>query len=212
LKDNSSQRVVLVTGFGGFPGARINPTISLVKSISASRRTVGRGIAVAAHVFRTSYAAVDADLPNLFQTHRPDAVLMFGVATRTPFLRIETRARNRKALLWPDAAGTSACESSIQMGGPASVRGRAPFQCVLRACRTARLPVRFSRDAGDYLCNYAYWRMLQRAPAGMPVLFVHVPKVRIGSRRRRKRPGITPPELARAAEAMLLAFVAASRR
>ena len=38
--------------------------------------------------------------------HRPHALLMFGLAARTPFVRIETRARNAVTTLWPDADHT----------------------------------------------------------------------------------------------------------
>lgn len=171
-----------------------------------------RGVCVVSHVFRTAYAAVDTDAARLLATHAPDAVLMFGLAARTPFLRIETRARNRRASLLPDAAGINAADLLIRRGAPASLRGRAAFRHVLQAVRAAGVPVRLSRDAGDYLCNYLYWRMLETAPKATPVLFVHVPRIRTAPRRPRKGRGVTPAELARAAEAILLAFVAAARR
>jgi pyroglutamyl-peptidase len=49
---------------------------------------------------------VNRQLPALIETHRPDALLMFGLAARTPFVRIETRARNTVTQIWPDADHT----------------------------------------------------------------------------------------------------------
>ena len=95
---------ILITGFGPFPGAPFNPTEALVRSLARLRRTALSDTTLAFHIFTTSYAAVDRDLPALIARHRPDMLLMFGLAARTRTLRIATRARNALALL-PDAAG-----------------------------------------------------------------------------------------------------------
>ena len=94
---------ILVTGFGPFPGAPFNPTGPLVKQLARMRLAT---VKLVPHVFATSYAAVDRDLPKLIAEHKPDALLMFGLATRTPHLRIETCAHNALALI-PDATGIS---------------------------------------------------------------------------------------------------------
>jgi hypothetical protein len=65
------------------------------------------------------------------------------------------------------------------------------------------------------LCNYAYWRGLQHARAGRPLVqFVHIPLVRRDPRpqRRARRHSPTLVALVTAAEAILIALVAASRR
>lgn len=54
------------------------------------------------------------------------------------------------------------------------------FARLVAAARAAGIDARPSRDAGDYLCNYAYWRALEAAgqPGGpRTVVFVHVPDV-----------------------------------
>src|SRR5262249_53181144 len=145
-----------------------------------------------AHVFATRYAAVDADLPGLVARHRPDVLLMFGLAARTPYLRIETRARNAVSLLAPDAGGRVLPAPCIRAGGPAALSGRAPFRRLLRAARAARVPARLSCDAGSYLCNYAYWRGREATSGNRPlVVFVHVPPVRRGSTARPARRALT---------------------
>src|SRR5579871_5058791 len=69
---------ILVTGFGRFPGASTNPTAALATRIARAGRR--RGIDCIAHVFATTYASVERELPRLIATHRPDAILMFGLA------------------------------------------------------------------------------------------------------------------------------------
>src|SRR5262245_44423995 len=139
---------VLITGFGPFPGAPFNPTDGLVRRLGARRRPALAEVARVAHVFRTSYAAVDDELPQLVARHRPDVLLMFGLAARTPHLRIETRARNAVSALVPDAGGLMLRRTAIAAGGAAALIGRAPFQKLLRAGRGARVPTRLSCDAG----------------------------------------------------------------
>ena len=78
---------ILITGFGPFPGAPFNPTGPLVRRLARLRRPGPGGMKFIGHVFETSYAAVDRELPALIAEHRPDALLMFGVATRRKRLR-----------------------------------------------------------------------------------------------------------------------------
>ena len=96
---------VLITGFGPFPGAPFNPTTALAERLASRRRPAFADVRRIAHVFHTSYAAVDRELPALIKRVRPDVVLLFGVATRTNYLRIELRARNARSPLFPDAEG-----------------------------------------------------------------------------------------------------------
>jgi pyroglutamyl-peptidase len=82
---------------------------------------------------------------------------------------------------------------------------------LLGAARS-RFPSRLSRDAGGYLCNYVYWQALQRVRDGRPLVqFVHIPPVRVGPRRPRKRRHHSLAQLVRAAEAILIELVAESR-
>src|SRR5260370_16909363 len=92
---------VLITGFGPFPGAPFNPTAALAKRLARRRRPALSGTDHIAHVFPTSYAAVERELPDLIDRHRPDLVLLFGLAPRTPHLRIEPRATNRPSTPFP---------------------------------------------------------------------------------------------------------------
>lgn len=191
---------LLITGFGPFPGAPFNPSGGLALALAKKRRPELARVRRVTHVFETSYAAVDRDLPKLLARHAPDIVLMFGLAAHTPFVRIETRARNAASMLLPDVDGRVLRESAIVPNAPASLRGRAPFARLLGAARAARASARISHDAGDYLCNYTYWRALRASRSGTLVQFVHIPLSHQGG------------NVLRAGEAILLALLAARRR
>jgi pyroglutamyl-peptidase len=204
---------VLLIGFGPFPGAPVNPSAVLVKALARRRRPALADAVRATHVFATTYAGVDRDLPKLFAAE-PDVVLMFGVAGRRRQLCIETQARNAVAVLYPDASGHSPQRDVIVRNGRPALRGFAPFADLLGALRTGGFPARLSRDAGRYVCNYAYWRALERAGGSRPLIqFIHIPPVRLKPQRRRPNcRRLSFPPLLAAAETLLIALIAASRR
>ncbi len=205
---------ILVTGFGPFPGAPFNPTGPLVERLARLRRPALADFQIVPHVFATSYAAVDHELPELIAKHKPRALLMFGLAARTKPLRIETRARNALALL-PDVSGQTPHRSSILRGGPASLVLPVQTRPLFTAARNARVPVLLSRDAGRYLCNYLCWRAAEasRKDDGPRfATFVHVPAVPRTVRPKSKRHRLTIDDLTRAGSCILLALAAAARR
>lgn len=204
---------ILLAGFGPFPGAPVNPSAALAEALARRRRPALADAKRSLHVFATSYAAIDRDLPALFAT-RPDIVLIFGLAGRRRHLCIETRARNAASVLFPDVNGYRPERAIISPSRPPALRGRAPFADLLGALRGISFPARLSRDAGGYLCNYAYWRALERTGNNPRLVqFVHIPPTRLGTRKlRRGRPLPSFGRLVIAAEALLIALIAASRR
>jgi pyroglutamyl-peptidase len=202
---------VLITGFGRFPGAPFNPSGPLALALAKRNRPAFADIRRAVHIFETSYAAVDRDLPKLIATHKPTILLMFGLAARTPFVRIETRARNAMSILFPDVSGYRPDEQAIARGKPA-VTGQAPFRHLLSAACAVRIRAQISRDAGRYLCNYAYWRALEASRSGTPLAqFIHIPPTGNGRRPKGRKRRVSQAALLRAGEAILLALLAAHR-
>jgi pyroglutamyl-peptidase len=210
---------VLITGFGPFPGAPFNPTMALVPRLVGLRRPAFGDIERTGHIFPVTYRAVDRELPELLGRYRPHALLMFGLASRTPFIRIETRARNAVTTLWPDADHTRVRKGSIVGDAGAAMFGPHTAR-LLRAALATGVDVRASRDAGSYLCNYLSWRAIE-AVAGRTetsagprlAAFVHVPPVaRDGAARcSHAADRITPEQLVDAGEAILLEMVKLTR-
>jgi pyroglutamyl-peptidase len=205
---------ILVTGFGPFPSAPFNPTTPLVKRLTKLRRPAFDGVALTGHIFEVTYQTVDRELPELIAQLRPQALLMFGLATRTAHLRIETRARNAASTRMPDAGGYSARAASIVRGVESMAFGSHTAR-LLHAARTTGIDARPSRDAGAYLCNYLSWRAIEatQRPGG-PALasFIHVPLVARDGTAYRGSSDITLEQLVDAGEAMLMEMVKLTRR
>lgn len=202
---------VLLTGFGPFPGAPYNPTGPLVTTLA---RIAHPGVRRRAHVFRTSYAAVDGELPALLARERPDVLIMFGLAARTRHLRIETVARNVLSMVVPDVTGVLPQAETIALSGVETVPLPVPAKRLVAAARAAGAPAMLSRDAGSYLCNYLCWRACEATSnPGSPqfAAFVHVPLVARSRHGRARGAALTVAELERASEAIVIAATAAAR-
>ena len=205
---------ILVTGFGPFPGAPYNPTQPLVARLTRLRRSAFADVELASHIFPVTYRAVDQELPELLAKLRPQALLMFGLASRTAHLRIETRARNAVTMLWPDAAQTRLRKGSIGLG-PDSMAFGPHTAKLLRAARATGIDARPSRDAGAYLCNYLSWRAIEAACTDDHLriaAFVHIPLLARDKRLRKGAGRITLEDLVDAGEAMLMETVRQARQ
>jgi pyroglutamyl-peptidase len=187
---------ILITGFGPFPGAPFNPTQPLVNRLVRVRRPALGDVELSNHIFPVTYKAVDRQLPDLLTQHRPHALLMFGLASRTLHVRVRKRSI---------AAGSDAL-----MFGPHTAK-------LLRVALDTGVDARPSRDAGSYLCNYLSWRAIEASDKDNgPALaaFVHIPPLARGGASQRKGVNhhITLDELVDAGEAMLLEMTRLTRQ
>jgi pyroglutamyl-peptidase len=192
---------ILITGFGPFPGAPSNPTMRIARHLGRVRRM---RLARATRIVRllpTTWAML-AGMRQTVADLAPDAVLMFGLAGRRRKITPEMRAINHASILRVDADGKAPDSRLLRGGAPLSVRGVMDAPRMAAALRRAGLPATVSRDAGDYLCNALFWRMLE---TGVPCIFVHVPRPMRASlpKGRVKRPRPTLRQLEQAAEIAL---------
>jgi pyroglutamyl-peptidase len=162
---------LLITGFGRFPGVRVNPTARLAADVAA-RLTARGSVAARAVVLPVRYDRALAALAEADARWRPEAVLMLGLAARARWVRVERYGRRSSSVLHPDAAGRAG-------GGPLAgsaqpLTATAALGPALAALRRAGVRTQLSASAGRYLCNAAYAAQLAAA-RGRPVLFVHVP-------------------------------------
>ncbi|RTL49713.1 MAG: pyroglutamyl-peptidase I [Bradyrhizobiaceae bacterium] len=221
---------ILITGFEAFPGAPYNPTPKLVARLLRLRRPALDDVARIGHIFPVTYAAVDRQLPDLIATYRPDALLMFGLAQRTPFLRVETRARNTVSQIFPDAAHANVQSRTLEKGAETTRRFGPHTARLLRAAQATGIDARASLSAGFYLCNYLSWRAIeatkqegghdsekwepvfgqnhaQRKHAPSLAAFIHVPLVPRDPAHHRRRGAVTFEQMVDAGEAVMMEMV-----
>lgn len=176
MGQNRQKLRILLTGFGGFPGAAVNPTQAIVRRLLRARGPALRlaGIELHGDVLPVEYGRVESAMMRLLQQAQPDCVLHLGLAGRRKVISVETRARNRLNMIHPDAAGQFARAMALQAGGPMTRSSRHDSIRLTIAVRRAGAPAARSIDAGEYLCNQALWITLAQfeGPAG----FIHIPR------------------------------------
>lgn len=145
---------VLVTGFQAFGDIAENPSVYLAENSGADFR-----------LLEVSYGAVDefiaSDAPAGY-----DAWLMIGVHGKSDTLRLETVAKN-----W---VGTSPDVRGV-VGGPSRLDVSLPPQlgATLWSDMEPGEACELTWDAGDYLCNYLFFKGLASYPK-VEIGFLHV--------------------------------------
>lgn len=200
------RQTVLVTGFGAFPNAPVNPTEAILRRLERHRSRLRLlGIHLILVPLPVAYARLEALLAEAILQHRPDAILHLGLASRRSQLSVETRAINRAGPLHHDADGRLPASQILAGRRPPSLAATYPAARILAALRRERVRAALSRDAGDYVCNATLYRSLDAALA--PIIgFVHVPRVRRATQpvARTRAPKPTIDDLTRAALAAVL--------
>lgn len=167
-------RTLLLTGFGSFDGYATNPAWQTAEALGGER--IGDLQVVAARLDVT-YADAPRQLREAILEHRPDLVLSLGVAP-TPALRLERVAKNRDVSFQPDNAGVVHADTVIRDGGPERLPTRLPIEPLREALQAAGYEVVISDDAGGYLCNHVFYRVLDEVDPSRIAGFVHVPPLK----------------------------------
>lgn len=154
--------MILVTGFGAFPGVPENPTERLARAMDGVE--LG-GVLVRAEVLQVEYAGLSERLRALEERHRPQLILGLGVSGVAQQPTLELLGVNEVSPQ-PDAAGARPEDLGA---GPPEIAVALPHQAFLQALGGVA-----STNAGRYVCNAWLYTALRdlRAPAA----FLHVSK------------------------------------
>jgi len=166
---------VLLTGFGPFPGASINPSAWLAETLPERVRNLDGDLYV--RVLPTEWAQVAHLASHLHETLQPRVTIHFGLSQSARGFRIERSAHNR-ANPRADASGALPSSRVISPGAPDRRDTSLPAGALIAALRRRGIEAAPSRSAGRYLCNFLYYLSLDHAARreGSPiVLFVHIP-------------------------------------
>lgn len=173
--------VVLLTGFGPFPGVPVNVSGHLVPELAAIAARAFPAFRFEPRVLATEWASAPSRARALYQELRPAAAIHFGVSGRARGFEIETRGVNRVSAN-ADACGDTAAAPCLSPDGPPALRSRLPVTVILGRLRRRGIPAILSRDAGSYLCNALLYhavdhcrRSTDAVVAGMRSGFIHIP-------------------------------------
>ncbi len=163
-------RTALVTAFEPFGGETVNASEEAAKRIHGWRS--GDAVVVT-RVLSCAYEVCVAEFLEAFERLRPSVVLMTGQAARRRLICVERFARSRVSATAIDNLGAL----GVAAEGPVRLEAKGA-DAVARAIRDAGVPVRVSMNAGDYVCNHLYYRVLRHlagATTTVPAIFIHLP-------------------------------------
>jgi pyroglutamyl-peptidase len=162
---------ILVTGFEPFGGLDYNPSADVATALGRMPGFTGKILPVSfAAMPDALHAAVD-EISDL------NLVISCGLANRRRKVCVEIKAVNEKKAAIPDNDGVVVSGEPLQPELPSALRvDPAVAGRVYAALRDGGVPVRYSTDAGAYLCNATLFQLLAW---GIPAVFVHVPPVRL---------------------------------
>jgi pyroglutamyl-peptidase len=170
---------VLLTGFGPFPGAPVNPSAWLAEALPERLSSLDGELH--ARVLPTEWKAVASLTQTLHDTLQPHVTIHFGLSQSTRAFRIERSAYNRVSPR-ADAAGALPRCPAILQKGQARLDTSLPASALSAHLRELGFPAAPSRSAGRYLCNFLYYLSLDwaaRHARGALVLFVHIPPLAV---------------------------------
>jgi pyroglutamyl-peptidase len=171
---------LVICGFGAFPGVSDNPAQAVVERLR-SRAWTPEGAVADYLVLPTVWEGSAEMIWEATRSDPADAVLVLGVAGGADGFRVEQGARNCAAADRADARGALWPEPRISERGPDAAGSAAPVEAMAAALRRQGLPASVSADAGDYLCNFVFYRLLTEvaSPEGRLVAaFLHLPDLR----------------------------------
>ncbi|MFC3077902.1 hypothetical protein ACFODL_07370 [Phenylobacterium terrae] len=167
---------LLICGFSAFPEAIRNPAQAAVEALAAHGWSPEGANADYLTVPVAWRGSAEAILDRLAAAPA-DAVLVVGVAVSAASFHVERLGRNRAAAEKRDDLGELWGAELIAADGADEIRTVAPTRSMVAAIEREGLAAELSDDAGDYLCNFTYYRLLA-AEAAPTVAFLHVPQVR----------------------------------
>jgi len=164
-------RKVLVTAFAPWAEFRVNS--SAIAAAPLDGQTL-RGAQVKSVVLPVDGPKATAAIAQAIGSFAPDAVLALGMLSNGPAVwRVELIARNRDL-----ARDGSGAETPIVAAGARILPTGLPVARIWRKLDEAKMPVEYSENAGGFVCNHVFYRLMQacaemKAP---PIAgFVHLP-------------------------------------
>jgi pyroglutamyl-peptidase len=122
-------------------------------------------------VLPVSYARATEALKAAIDEHDPELVIAFGLAEKRDKISVERYAHNIDEADTTDNDTANGSGAEIDPAGPLALRSTLPVDAIVAALNADDIPAEVSRDAGGFLCNHVFYRLLQLRGGG----FVHVP-------------------------------------
>ena len=171
---------ILLTGFEAFGDVEENPTQVIVEHLAKSNNLPNH-VKLICEILPVEYEASGRCIRELIETHKPDAVIMTGVAASRQKINVEFWARNHRTAKIPDNSGVLLQDQPVNPAFPIEhfLPSTLPVFSIYSYLNNQGIPVERSNNAGGYICNNVFYCAVEYlAKTGQDNVlagFVHIP-------------------------------------
>ncbi|HEY3322122.1 MAG TPA: hypothetical protein VGP72_16775 [Planctomycetota bacterium] len=172
---SSSAPVCLLTGFEPFGELKTNPSWEMLKPLAG--QTIA-GYKIETLQLPVVYDALHEPLQSAVARCKAEIVICFGVGSKV--VQVETIARNGYHPLLPlDNNQKRPPRDEIVPGAAETLATQLPATAIVEALKGEKIGAGTSEDAGGYLCNECFYRVMSLdSKLGIKRRgFVHVPQL-----------------------------------
>lgn len=174
MNGTGERDVVLVTGFGAFGIHDVNASWEAVCALPDICRN--DKFQLVTEQLPVVYAKVDQRVPALWRRHAPKLVVHCGVSGIAKEVTME-QAAHRTGYLTRDNDKCCPAKHACAASGPDVIESKLSMSRVTETVnkQQLRLTAVKSQDAGNFLCDYTYYKSLSIDPDRCA--FIHVPTI-----------------------------------
>jgi len=166
---------VLLTGFTPFGHYHYNPTQDLVHRLSGKKLANGK---IIGKVLPCSYTKAADVAYNMIKKHKPDMVISFGLASRVPSLKLETRGQNIMNSRYTDSDGKCFSGAPIKADDKKFYYTSKKTPLLVQKLNKLGIKAEISNDAEGFICNtlvYLLSKSISESESPIPFVFIHTP-------------------------------------
>ncbi|XP_071783333.2 pyroglutamyl-peptidase 1 [Centroberyx gerrardi] len=164
------REIVVVTGFGPFRQFLVNPSWKAAQGLKLVGLGEGRGVYI--KEVPVSYVKTQQIIAELWQTLNPKFAVHLGIARGSRVIMLEQTGKN-SGYSDRDVCGFCPESGCCMQGGAEKLDSIIDMKSLSKLLKQAGMDVIYSRDAGRYLCDFAYYCSLLHSQ-GRAAL-IHVP-------------------------------------
>lgn len=167
---------VLISGFEPFGGREVNPTALLVDALKNREIPIPEELTLDQILLPVTFEKSFEVLQEKIEAFNPDIVICLGLAAKRENIELESRAVNKIHADIKDNAGAEPQNQLISKTGDEVYLSTLPIQGIAGALTKEELPVKISNDAGNFVCNYLFYRLMETNQDTERLCgFIHVP-------------------------------------
>ncbi|OZG53526.1 pyroglutamyl-peptidase [Pseudoscardovia suis] len=154
---------VVISGFDAYKGVDVNPSREVAQALARDGvpdPPTGASIHVTSVLLPMSFAKAWPLLLGTIDEVRPRIVIATGLKRASRSIALERCATNIMDADKPDADNAQPRRVPIEPGAPAAYWTQLPLRGILNVFAEQGIPATLSSDAGTYVCNSLFYRLL----------------------------------------------------